>query len=273
MYFVTAQPEALLYATGKLQTIGSAMAAESAAAATPTTGVVPAAADEVSALQATIFAAYGTLYQSVNAQAAAIHELFVNTLSASAGSYAATESANSVATASPLSQGLSGLVGAANAAAADPPPGSALANIFDVGFGNWGSASSDMAALFGGAILPAANETGETVGGIAGFDGTALTGATVPAGPAGFGGVPVMPALGQAASVGGLSVPPSWAAGPATAPSTVTTAGWTAPAAHSAPVTTVPAGVPAMATAGKAGGLGAPRYGVRPTVMGRPPGV
>lgn len=275
MYFVTAQPEALLYAAGKLQTIGSAMAAESAAAATPTTGVVPAAADEVSALQATIFAAYGTLYQSVNAQAAAIHELFVNTLSASAGSYAATESANSVATASPLSQGLSGLVGAANAAAADPPPGSALANILDIGFGNWGSASSDMAALFGGAILPAANETGETVGDIAGSEGTALTGAIGPAGLAGFGGAPAVPALGQAASVGGLSVPPSWAAGPVTvaSPGMATTAGWTAPAAQSAPVTTVPAGMPAMATAGKAAGLGAPRYGVKPTVMGRAPGV
>lgn len=271
MYFVTAQPEALLYAAGQLQTLGSSMAAEGAAAATPTTGVVPAAADEVSALQATIFAAYGTLYQSVSTQAAAIHELFVNTLGASAGSYAATESANSIATSSPLSQGLSGLVGAAaTAAQAEPPPGSAFANILDIGVGNWGSASSDMAALFGGAILPATNETGEVVGG-AGLEGAAFTGAT--AAPAGFGGIPVTPAVGQAALVGKLSVPPSWAAGPATAASTVTTAGWTAPAAQGAPATSVPAAVPAMATAGKSGGLGAPRYGVKPTVMGRPPGV
>ena len=34
--------------------------------------------------------------------------------------------------------------------------------------------------------------------------------------------------------------------------------------------TTLPAGVPSVATATKAGGLGAPRYGVKPTVMGRP---
>ena len=61
MSFVTTQPEALAYAAGKLHTLGSAMATESAAVAHPTTGVVPAAADEVSALQATIFAAYGTL--------------------------------------------------------------------------------------------------------------------------------------------------------------------------------------------------------------------
>jgi PE family/PPE-SVP subfamily C-terminal region len=278
MSFVTTQPEALAYAAGRLQTLGSAMAAESAAAAAPTTGLVPAAADEVSALQATIFAAYGNLYQSVNAQAAAIHELFVNTLGASAGFYAATESGNSIATASPLSQQISGLFSsAANAAAADPPPGSNLANILNIGVGNWDSASSDLLGMCGGSMLPAANETGETAGDAAGAaagrDGTVLAGAAGPAGSAGLGGVPTVPALGPAATVGGLSVPPSWAAGAAPAaasPGAVMTAGWTAPAARSTPVTTVPAAMPAVATAGKAAGLGAPRYGFKPTVMGQP---
>ena len=50
MSFVTTHPEALTYAAGKLEMLGSAMAAESAAAAAPTVGVVPAAADEVSAV-------------------------------------------------------------------------------------------------------------------------------------------------------------------------------------------------------------------------------
>ena len=77
MSLVTTQPEAMAYAAGKLQTLGSALAAESAAAAPPTTGVVPAAVDEISALQAAIFGAYGSLYQSVNAQATTIHQLFV----------------------------------------------------------------------------------------------------------------------------------------------------------------------------------------------------
>ena len=54
----------------------------------------PAAADEVSALTAAQFAAHAQLYQAVAAQAAAIHEQFVNTLGTSAGSYAATEAAN-----------------------------------------------------------------------------------------------------------------------------------------------------------------------------------
>ncbi len=275
MSFVTTQPEALAYAAGKLRTLGSAMAAESAAAAPPTTGMVPAAADEVSALQATIFAAYGTLYQSVSAQAGAIHELFVNTLGVSAGSYTATESANSVATASPLSQGISGRLSAANAAAT-APPGANLANILDIGAGNWDSAASDLLGMTGGGILPAANETGGTVGAVAGADGTVLAGAAAPTTSAGIGGIPMVSAVAQAAPVGGLSVPPSWAAGPvpaAAGPGAVSIAGWTAPAPQSAPATTVPAAVPAVATAGKPGGLGAPRYGVKPTVMGRPTAV
>jgi hypothetical protein len=277
MSFVTTQPEALAYAAGKLQTLGSAIAAESAAAATPTTGVVPAAADEVSALQAAIFGAYGSLYRSVNAQATTIHELFVHTLTASAGSYAATESANSAATASPLSGGIPGLLSpAANAAAADPPSGF-LANIINIGSGNWGSASSDLLDMVQGGILPAANEGGDIASNAAGvadgLDGTVPTGAVAPAGFAGLAGVPMSGGLGQAPSAGGLSVPPSWAAGAAPAaasPGAITTAGWTAPAPQSMPVTTMPAGMLSVATAGKAAGLGAPRYGFKPTVMERP---
>jgi hypothetical protein len=74
------------------------MSSQNAAAAAPTTGVVPAAADEVSALTAAQFAAHAHTYQAVSAQAAAIHEMFVNALATSAGSYAATEAANAVAT-------------------------------------------------------------------------------------------------------------------------------------------------------------------------------
>jgi predicted DNA-binding transcriptional regulator YafY len=97
MSFVTTQPEALAAAAGTLQGIGSTLSAQNAAAAAPTTGVVPAAADEVSALTAAQFTAHAQMYQAVSAQAAAIHEQFVNTLGMSSGSYAATEAANAVA--------------------------------------------------------------------------------------------------------------------------------------------------------------------------------
>ena len=97
MSFVTTQPAILASAAGDLQSIGSAMAAGNMAAAAPTTGVVPAAADEVSALTAAQFAAHAQLYQAIGAQATAIHELFVNTLGTSAASYACTEAANAAA--------------------------------------------------------------------------------------------------------------------------------------------------------------------------------
>jgi hypothetical protein len=97
MSFVTTQPELLTSAAGNLQGIGAGMTAGNMAAAAPTTGVVPAAADEVSALTAVQFAAHAEMYQAVSAQAAAIHEMFVNTLGISAGSYAATEAANAAA--------------------------------------------------------------------------------------------------------------------------------------------------------------------------------
>ena len=97
MSFVTTQPELLTVAAASLQGIGSAMTAGNAAVAAPTTGVVPAAADEVSALTSAQFAAHAQMYQAVSAQAAAIHEMFVNTLGTSAASYAATEAANAAA--------------------------------------------------------------------------------------------------------------------------------------------------------------------------------
>jgi hypothetical protein len=97
MSFVSAQPDELTAAADNLQGIGSAMTAQNAAAAAPTAGVVPAAADEVSALTAAQFATHAEMYQVISAQAAAIHEMFVSTLGAGAGSYAATEAANAVA--------------------------------------------------------------------------------------------------------------------------------------------------------------------------------
>jgi PE family len=97
MSFVTAQPEMLAAAASNLSAIYSGMATRNAALAAPTTGVVPAATDEVSVLTAAHFAAHGARYQAVSAQATAIHAMFVTTLATSAGAYEATEAANAVA--------------------------------------------------------------------------------------------------------------------------------------------------------------------------------
>lgn len=97
MSFVTTQPEVLAASASTLQGIGCAVDTVSTAAAGPTTAIVPAAADEVSALTAAQFAAHGHLYQAVSAQAAAIHEMFVQVMKVSAGTYAVTEAANAAA--------------------------------------------------------------------------------------------------------------------------------------------------------------------------------
>jgi hypothetical protein len=97
MTFVTTQPEALGAAATSLAGIGTMMSAQNAAAAAPTTSVLPAGADEVSALTATQFAVHAQMYQAVSAQAEAIHQQLVSTLAVSATSYAATEAANATA--------------------------------------------------------------------------------------------------------------------------------------------------------------------------------
>jgi hypothetical protein len=98
MSFVPKQPKALTAAADTVQGIGSSMSAQNAATVARVPGVVPAAADEVSAMIAPQFANYAEMLQAVSAQAAAIHETFVNTVNTfgiSARSDAATEAANS----------------------------------------------------------------------------------------------------------------------------------------------------------------------------------
>jgi PE family/PPE-SVP subfamily C-terminal region len=286
MSFVTTQPEALTAAASALQTLGTSMATQNTAAAPPTTGIAPAAADPVSALQAAQFSAYGTWYQQVSAQAATIHQMLVNTLGTSAGSYGETEAANQTATGSTSLSGLlggltgSGSLSAASGAAADPTTGATIGTPFNW-FQNVGAASSDFIALGQGQFLPKAvswtpldPSNGALVPGAAEAP-FMPTAPLAPPAAAGAASAPVVAGAGQASSLGGLSVPPSWAGAgvPAanSSPVTLTGAGWTSAGPQTPPVTTMPAGVPSVASAGRGGlGFGAPRYGVKPTVMPKP---
>ncbi len=94
MSFVTTRPEAIASTAAHLQAVGSALVSANTAAAGPTTGLAPAGTDEVSAMTAAQFTAHAQMYQSLAAQAAAIHDQFVATLTASAESYSITEAAN-----------------------------------------------------------------------------------------------------------------------------------------------------------------------------------
>ncbi|MGB9223717.1 PE family protein, partial [Mycobacterium sp.] len=98
MSFLIAAPAMVEAAASDLAGIGSNLGVANAAAALPTTNLLAAAGDEVSAAIAALFGAHGQAYQAVNAQAAAFHAQFVQTLNAAAGSYTAAEAAN----ASPL---------------------------------------------------------------------------------------------------------------------------------------------------------------------------
>lgn len=197
MSFLTTQPEELAAAAGKLETIGSAMVAQNAAAAAPTTtGVIPAAADEI-------------------------------------------------------------------------------ANIFNIGAGNWASAASDLLGLASGGLLPAAEEAAleEGLEG-AGLSELGAAEAAVGEAPiaAGLGAAPLAAGLSRASSIGALSVPPSWAgqANLVSSTSTLQGAGWTTAAPHGAAGTVIP-GMPGLASATRSSaGFGAPRYGAKPIVMPKP---
>ncbi|CRH13686.1 PPE family protein [Mycobacterium tuberculosis] len=230
MSFLKTVPEELTAAAAQLGTIGAAMAAQNAAAAAPTTAIAPAALDEVSALQAALFTAYGTFYQQVSAEAQAMHDMFVNTLGISAGTYGVTESLNSSAAASPLS-GITGEASAiiqATTGLFPPELSGGIGNILNIGAGNWASATSTLIGLAGGGLLPAeeAAEAASALGGEAALGELGALGAA----EAALGEAGIAAGLGSASAIGMLSVPPrgrsspgcqGWPRPHATAPASV----------------------------------------------------
>ncbi|WP_204802017.1 PPE family protein, SVP subgroup [Mycobacterium riyadhense] len=279
MSFLQILPEELTAAATQLGALGTSMAAQNAAAAAPTTAIAPAASDMVSALQASLFTAYGTLYQQFSAEAAAIHDQFVNTLGISAGTYDATESINQAAAVSPfdgISGDISSIVQATTGVIPDEFSGG-IANIANIGVGNYASATSTLIGLAGGGLIPAeeAAEGAAELGGTAALGELGAAEAALGA-EAAHGGGAAVGGIGEAASIGALSVPPSWA-GQATLVSSTTTgtlsgAGWTAAAPAAAPGGFY--GAPGLASAARnSAGFGAPRYGVKPIVMPKPVSV
>jgi PE-PPE domain/PE family len=95
MTSLIADPQLLAAAAGNVADINSSISAARAAAAGPTTGLVAAAEDEVSAMTAALFGAYGQEYQAILQQAAAFHEQFVAALSSAGNAYTGAEAAAS----------------------------------------------------------------------------------------------------------------------------------------------------------------------------------
>ncbi|POY20721.1 PE family protein, partial [Mycobacterium kansasii] len=180
MSFVVASTEMLEAAVSDLANVGSSIHVANAAAAFPTTSVLAAGADEVSAAIAALFNTHAQAYQSLSAQAASFHAQFIQTMNAGAGAYAAAEAAN----ASPIqalfnainepTQVLLGrpLIGnGADGTAANPNGGAGGLLIGDGGKGYSQAAGSGLAGGNGGAAGLIGN------GGHGGAGGSSATGA------------------------------------------------------------------------------------------------
>lgn len=296
MSFLKTLPAELLAVQGQLTAINGNLEAQNTGAASATTVVAPAAADPVSIQQAALYSTYGTQYQALSAQAQTQLQQYASTLGVSSNAYGDTESVNAA----------QALLSSTNAAA--DPSGNPLdllsyllgstgnntnssmfggmfglssntANLFNIGGGNWASASSDLLGMAGGGLL---DTSGDAAGaGLAADIAASPTaagagaGAGVAGGMVGMGGVPVA-SMGSATMVSNLAVPPSWASGATAVASPVTpiqTVGWTAAAPQAGMGNVIP-GMPGMGAVGRSSaGFGAPRYGVKPLVMPKPKAV
>ncbi|WP_204080020.1 PecA family PE domain-processing aspartic protease [Mycobacterium riyadhense] len=94
MSFVNVAPEMVATAATELTSIGSTVGAATAAVAVPTTGVMAAATDEVSAALAALFTEYGQQFQTVAGQMAASYQQFTRNVMASVNAYTAAETTN-----------------------------------------------------------------------------------------------------------------------------------------------------------------------------------
>jgi hypothetical protein len=144
MSYLIAAPEYLAAAASDLANIASSMSAANAVAMTPTSGVLAAGADEVSAMIAALFSTHAQAYQALSEQAASFHAQFVQLMTGGASQYALTEAAN----ASPLQtvgQGLLNAVSTPTQAALGTGAGSQPGGIL-VGNGGAGANAPLMAA-------------------------------------------------------------------------------------------------------------------------------
>src|ERR1700730_8399028 len=94
MTFLIAAPPTVAATATELAGIGSALSVAHAAAAIPTTALLPAAGDEVSGAIASLFSGYAKVYQSLNAQAETLPQQFVQALDGAGRTYVAAAPAN-----------------------------------------------------------------------------------------------------------------------------------------------------------------------------------
>lgn len=156
MSFVLIAPEFVTAAAGDLTNLGSSISAANASAASATTQVLAAGADEVSARIAALFGGFGLEYQAISAQVAAYHQRFVQALSTGAGAYASAEAAAAeqivLGVINAPTQALLGRPLIGDGANATTPGGAGGAGGVDgaIGRGGWFIGTGGMATIGGG---------------------------------------------------------------------------------------------------------------------------
>jgi PE family len=267
MSFVFATPEYVAGAASDLASIGSTISSANAAALAPTSGVLAAGADEVSATIAALFDAHAQAYQALSAQAALFHQQFVQLMSDGGTQYALTEAAN----ASPLQtveqSVTSGISAPAQAAASASPTGGSASWVPAAApgggsgvFGPGGSGAAGQLVSSVGAD-PAAAAVGSG-GGSFGIGGAGLTGSLV-AGQ-NLGAVPAAGGSGGLVGSGGAIE----AAGSAEELGIGETSAAAAPASAVTPLAAVPATAPAAPAA--AARPGTPAYSPATAAVAEP---
>ena len=111
MSYLVAIPEYVASAATDLANIGSTITAANAAAAGPTSELLAAGADEVSAAVTSLFAQHAQAFQALSAQAGAFHQEFVQLLNAAGDRYAGAD-VGSAAALQNVQQDLLGVINA-----------------------------------------------------------------------------------------------------------------------------------------------------------------
>jgi hypothetical protein len=174
--FVIAAPDLVQGAAQNLAGIRASLAEAAAMVAAPTTGVVPAAADEVSAAISVLFGNFGQQFQTLSAQAQAFHADFVSLMNAGAAAYLSTEVANAAQAAVNAISG----AGSAGAAGATPAAGGLLGGLLGGGSGSGGLVGGLIGGTSGGGGLLGGLAAATTGGGglLGGLTGGLLGGLT-----------------------------------------------------------------------------------------------
>ncbi|MEK0515622.1 PE family protein, partial [Mycobacterium ulcerans] len=189
MSYLLVAPELLTSAATDLEGIASALSTANLAAAVPTTGMLAAGADEVSAAVASLFAGYGQAYQSISLQANAFQAQFIQAINGAGGAYVAAEAAST----SPLQAFEDTVLGVINA------PTQTLLGRPLIGDGAAGTVANPNGGAGGFLYGNGGNGFSQTTAGVAGGAG----GAAGLIGNGGMGGAGGAGAAGGAGGTGG----------------------------------------------------------------------